>query len=71
MGMERKKLPNAGIFFMFAAMFLVLGFTISWGFLVIGVIFLLIGLISAGRSRAHFFDEEGEERENKVEQDGG
>lgn len=65
--MDKKKLPNAGIFFMIAAMFLVLGFLVSRGFLAIGFIFLLIGLTSIGRPRIRFYD--GEEADNDAERD--
>jgi hypothetical protein len=68
---NKKKLPNAGVFFMIAAMFLVLGFLVSRGFLAIGFIFLLIGLTSIGRPRVRFYDGDGEEIENDAEEDGG
>lgn len=67
MATDKNKLPNAGVFFMMAAMFLVLGFLLSRGFLVIGFIFLLIGLTSISGPRVRLYDEEDEKTENEAE----
>ena len=66
---DKKLRSNVGIFFLIAAMFIVLGFLVSRGFLAIGFIFLIIGLASIGRPRVSFFDEgEGGEEGERGDQ---
>jgi hypothetical protein len=57
---KTKKTPNSAIFFMIGAMFIVLGIIANRGFLVIGITFLVIGMVSIGRQGVHFLDEADE-----------
>lgn len=61
---------------MLAVMFIVLGMIASRGFLVIGITFLVLGMVSIGRQRVSYFDElerriNAEEGENTGDDEGG
>lgn len=71
-----KKPSNTEILFMLAVMFIVLGMIASRGFLVIGITFLVLGMVSIGRQRVSYFDElerriNAEEGENTGDDEGG